>query len=142
MSLDPAGGVRIRHDGITLRGTKVDCRDMPDMLPVLSTMAALAQGESVFENIAHVRLKESDRVAAMLQLNKMGANLQVEGDVMRVAGVPGLRGRRLSSFNDHRVLMSLALAGTRATGETALTYPHAYRISYPTFFDDLQGVRA
>lgn len=140
MSPDPAGGVRIRHDGITLRGTKVDCRDMPDMLPVLSTMAGLAQGESVFENIAHVRLKESDRVAAMLQLNKMGANLQVEGDVMRVAGVPGLRGRRLSSFNDHRVLMSLALAGTRATGETALTYPHAYRISYPTFFDDLTGI--
>ncbi|WP_416981228.1 3-phosphoshikimate 1-carboxyvinyltransferase [Streptomyces sp. T028] len=135
-----AGGVRIRHDGTRPRGTTVDCREVPDMLPVLCTLAALAQGETVFEHIGHVRLKESDRVAAMLQLNSMGADLTLEGDRLRVRGVSSLTGARVSSYNDHRVLMSLALAGTRAHGVTTLTYPKAYRISYPGFLSDLTGL--
>ncbi|MEU9325937.1 3-phosphoshikimate 1-carboxyvinyltransferase [Streptomyces canus] len=141
MALDEAaGGVRIRHDGTRLRGTTVDCRQVPDMLPVLSTLAALADGETVFEHVGHVRLKESDRVAAMLQLNAMGADLTLDGDQLRVRGVGSLTGARLSSYNDHRVLMSLALAGTRAHGVTTLTYPKAYQISYPGFLTDLTGL--
>ncbi|XES01408.1 3-phosphoshikimate 1-carboxyvinyltransferase [Streptomyces sp. S1D4-11] len=132
---EEAGGVRIRHDGISLNAVTVDCRDVPDMLPILSTMATFAQGETVFHNIAHTRLKESDRAAAMLQLNAMGGDLQISGDALRVRGVGGLSGARLSSFNDHRVLMSLAVAGSRAESPSTLTYPHAYRISYPTFLD-------
>ncbi|MER6546730.1 3-phosphoshikimate 1-carboxyvinyltransferase [Streptomyces sp. NPDC001250] len=135
-----AGGVRIRHDGTRLRGTTVDCREVPDMLPVLSTLAALAEGETVFEHVGHVRLKESDRVAAMLQLNAMGADLTLEGDRLRVRGMRALTGARLSSYNDHRVLMSLALAGTKAHGVTTLTYPKAYQISYPGFLSDLTGL--
>ncbi|KOX06491.1 3-phosphoshikimate 1-carboxyvinyltransferase [Streptomyces sp. NRRL B-1140] len=135
-----ADGVRIRHDGIRLRGTTVDCREVPDMLPVLCTLAGLADGETVFEHIGHVRLKESDRVAAMLQLNAMGADLTVEGDRLRVRGVIAFRGARVSSYNDHRILMSLALAGTKAHGVTTLTYPNAYQISYPGFLEDLTGL--
>ncbi|MFB7182128.1 3-phosphoshikimate 1-carboxyvinyltransferase [Streptomyces sp. NPDC056257] len=135
-----ADGVRIRHDGIRLRGTTVDCREVPDMLPVLCTLAGLAEGETVFEHIGHVRLKESDRVAAMLQLNAMGADLTVEGDRLRVRGVPAFTGARVSSYNDHRILMSLALAGTKAHGVTTLTYPKAYQISYPGFLEDLTGL--
>ncbi|WP_035804570.1 3-phosphoshikimate 1-carboxyvinyltransferase [Kitasatospora mediocidica] len=141
MELDEqAGGLRIRHDGVRLRATTVDCREIPDMLPVLSVLAAVAQGETVFENIRHVRLKESDRVAAMLQLNAMGGDLTVEGDRLRVRGVAALTGARLSSYNDHRVLMSLALAGTRAARTGTLSYPRAYRISYPGFLDDMTGL--
>ncbi|MFF3674993.1 3-phosphoshikimate 1-carboxyvinyltransferase [Streptomyces sp. NPDC002120] len=135
-----ADGVRIRHDGIRLRGTTVDCREVPDMLPVLCTLAGLAEGETVFEHIGHVRLKESDRVAAMLQLNAMGADLTVEDDRLRVRGVPAFTGARVSSYNDHRILMSLALAGTKAHGVTTLTYPKAYQISYPGFLEDLTGL--
>ncbi|MBV8530342.1 MAG: 3-phosphoshikimate 1-carboxyvinyltransferase, partial [Candidatus Eremiobacteraeota bacterium] len=79
MSYDAlAGAVRVKHEGIDLRGVRVDCRDIPDMLPVLSTLGTFAKGETVLENIRHVRLKESDRVAAMLQLNRMGGRLELE----------------------------------------------------------------
>lgn len=136
MELDEAaGGVRVRQDRPELKGVSVDCRDVPDMLPILSTLGSFAYGESVFHNIAHTRLKESDRAAAMLQLNAMGGDLELDGDALRVRGVEGLVGAKLSSFNDHRVLMSLAVASSRARGQSTLTYPNAYRISYPTFLD-------
>jgi cyclohexanecarboxylate-CoA ligase len=136
MELDEkAGGVRIQQDTPLLKGVTVDCREVPDMLPILSTLGTFAYGESMFHNIAHTRLKESDRAAAMLQLNSMGGDLELVGDALRVRGVGGLVGARLSSFNDHRVLMSLAVASSRARGHSTLTYPNAYRISYPTFLD-------
>jgi 3-phosphoshikimate 1-carboxyvinyltransferase len=56
---DPGGPVRVRHDGISLRPVQVDCRTVPDMLPVLSVLASLAEGTSVLDNVAHIRLKES-----------------------------------------------------------------------------------
>lgn len=137
---EEAGGVRIRHDGVPLKGVRVDCREVPDMVPVLSTMATFAEGETVFENVAHTRLKESDRAAAMLQLNEMGGDLELSGDALRARGVGGLVGARLSSFNDHRVLMALAVAASRAEGRSTLTYPHAYRISYPGFLDAMNTI--
>lgn len=139
MELDEeAGGVRVRHDGVDLKGIEVDCREVPDMLPILSTLGTFARGESVFRHVAHTRLKESDRAAAMLQLNAMGGELELDGETLRVArGVKRLVGSKLSSFNDHRVLMSLAVAASRASGCSTLTYPHAYRISYPAFLESM-----
>jgi 3-phosphoshikimate 1-carboxyvinyltransferase len=142
MELDPAaGGMRVRHDGVRLRGVEIDCRPMPDMLPVLSTMGQFAEGETRFSNVAHVRLKESDRVVSMLQLNRMGGDVEEQGDELVVRGIAGdLTGSPLSSFNDHRVHMSLAVAASRAGGESSLTYPNAYRISYPGFLDDMRAI--
>jgi 3-phosphoshikimate 1-carboxyvinyltransferase len=141
MTEDPATGlVRVRHDGIRLRPTHVDCRSVPDMLPILSVLGSAADGETTFTNVAHVRLKESDRVTAMTQLNQMGANLEQRRDTLICRGVRELRGADLSSFNDHRVLMSLAVAGTLAEGETRLTFPRAYRISYPRFLEEMNAV--
>jgi 3-phosphoshikimate 1-carboxyvinyltransferase len=133
-------GLRIRHDGVRMRATKINCRELPDMLPVLSTLACFADGETVFEHVEHVRLKESDRVAAMTQLNKMGGAVRMDCDRLLVRGVAGLSGATLSSFNDHRVLMSLALAGSVAEGRTRLSYPNAYRISYPSFLNDMRAL--
>lgn len=135
-----AGAVRVRHDGSPLTATEVDCRDMPDMLPVLSTMASFARGTTVLRNVGHARLKESDRASAMLQLNRMGGRLELAEETLRVHGVPALTGAHLSSFNDHRVLMSLAVAASRAAGRSSLTYPHAYRISYPEFLTAMNGI--
>lgn len=138
---DPETGlVRVRHDGITLSPVEVDCRDVPDMLPILSVLGTFAEGVTVLEHVAHVRLKESDRVSAMLQLNRMGGRLDQHGDRLVVEGVRSLTGADISSFNDHRVLMSLAIAASRADGETRLTYPNAYRISYPRFLDEMNGI--
>jgi len=135
-----ASTVRVRHDGAPLRGVEIDCREMPDMLPIFSVLGAFATGTTRFTNVEHVRLKESDRVAAMLQLARMGARVEMQGGDLVCHGVRRLRATPLSSYNDHRVLMSLAVAGTRADGESTLTYPNAYRISYPRFLDDMTAI--
>lgn len=134
--------VRVRHDGLRLRAVRLDCRETPDILPILCTLASFADGETILENVDHIRLKESDRVAAMMQLNRMGGDLRVEGRNLRIRGVGELTGHDVSSFNDHRVLMSLAVAGTRAEGHTLITYPNAYRISYPEFLEAMNGIGA
>jgi cyclohexanecarboxylate-CoA ligase len=141
MSYDPqARAVRVKHDGIELRGLRIDCRDCPDMLPILATLGTFAKGTTTLENISHIRLKESDRVSAMLQLNRMGGRLELRDDRLVVHGVSSLFGARLSSFNDHRILMSLAVAASRAEGQSSLTYPNAYRISYPRFLEAMRSI--
>jgi 3-phosphoshikimate 1-carboxyvinyltransferase len=73
----------------------------------------------------------------MLQLRKMGAHVEFDGNDLVFEGVEQLHGANLSSYNDHRVLMALTVAGSTATGVTELSFPHAYRISYPEFLDHL-----
>jgi 3-phosphoshikimate 1-carboxyvinyltransferase len=141
MTRDPeTGWIRVKHDGLRLRPVRVDCRTVPDMLPVLSVLGSHARGTTVLDNVAHVRLKESDRVTAMLQLNRMGGRLRVEGDRLICEGVEQLAAAELSSFNDHRVLMALAVASSRTTGESLLTYPNAHRISFPQFLDQMNSI--
>jgi 3-phosphoshikimate 1-carboxyvinyltransferase len=110
------------------------------MVPILSTLASLARGRTVLSHVAHAQLKESDRPSSMLQLRKMGAHVSFDGNDMEFEGVRQLRGASLSSFNDHRVQMALAIAGSTATGVTELSYPHAYRISYPEFVDHMNTI--
>jgi 3-phosphoshikimate 1-carboxyvinyltransferase len=76
----------------------------------------------------------------MLQLNRLGGAANQTPTELHVSGVDSLRAARMSSFNDHRVLMSLAVAATRAEGRSTLTYPRAYRISYPTFLEEMTGI--
>jgi cyclohexanecarboxylate-CoA ligase len=139
---EATGWTRIRHDGLTLQPFDLDANSFPDLVPVLSVLATFADGTSHLRDVGHARLKESDRVAAMLQLNRLGGDVQQERTVMHIHGDPHgqYHGASLSSFNDHRVLMSLAVAGTRCEGETSLTYPHAYRVSYPEFLEAMTGI--
>jgi cyclohexanecarboxylate-CoA ligase len=132
--------ISMDHDGTPPEGGPLDCRDIPDMVPILSVLATRARGRSALGHVAHVRLKESDRVASMLQLRKMGAKVEFDGNDMTFVGVRRLRGATLSSFNDHRVLMALTVAGSIAAGVTELSYPHAYRISYPEFLDHMNAL--
>ncbi len=137
---DDGLSISIDHDGTPPVAGRLDCRDLPDMVPILSTLASRARGRTVLSHVAHVRLKESDRVASMLQLRKMGARVEFDGNDMEFEGVDRLHGAELSSFNDHRVLMALTVAGSTADGVTELSYPHAYRISYPEFLDHMNAI--
>jgi len=137
---DDGLSISIDHDGTPPIAGRLDCRDLPDMVPILSTLASRARGRTVLSHVAHVRLKESDRVASMLQLRKMGARVEFDGNDMEFEGVDRLHGAELSSFNDHRVLMALTIAGSTADGVTELSYPHAYRISYPEFLDHVNAI--
>jgi len=134
---DDGLSISIDHDGTPPVAGRLDCRDIPDMVPILSTLASRARGRTVLSHVSHVRLKESDRVTSMMQLRKMGARVEFDGNDMEFHGVDRLHGAELSSYNDHRVLMALAIAGSTATGVTELSYPHAYRISYPEFADHM-----
>lgn len=139
----PADGmsITIEHDGTPPLAGRLDMREIPDMVPILSTLAARARGRTVLSHVSHVRLKESDRVLSMLQLNKMGARVEFDGNDMEFHGVDRLHGASLSSYNDHRVLMALAIAGSTAdTGITELSFPHAYKISYPEFIEQMTAI--
>jgi cyclohexanecarboxylate-CoA ligase len=139
----PADGmsISIEHDGTPPVAGRLDMREIPDMVPILSVLASRARGRTVLSHVSHVRLKESDRVLSMLQLNKMGARVEFDGNDMEFHGVDELHGAALSSYNDHRVLMALAIAGSAAkTGITELSYPHAYKISYPEFIDQMTAI--
>jgi 3-phosphoshikimate 1-carboxyvinyltransferase len=137
---DDEMSISIEHDGTPPVAGHLDCRDIPDMVPILATLASRARGRTVLSHVSHVRLKESDRVASMLQLRKMGAHVEFDGNDMEFEGVDRLHGAELSSYNDHRVLMALAIAGSAASGVTELSYPYAYKISYPEFADHMNTI--
>jgi len=135
--------VRPDEETVVVRGSRrleaisLDCRDCPDLLPIVCVAAALARGRSELRHVGHVRHKESDRVAAMLQLRRMGGRLELDGETLVVEGVNRLSGAEVSTCNDHRVAMAFAVAGARAHGCTTLTFPGAHRASYPEFPDHL-----
>ncbi len=139
MQINPEQGtIHVRHDGIRLEsGLTINMQHIPDLIPAICVVASLATGTTVLKNINHGRMKESDRVKAMLQLNKMGADIRESGDDLIIRGVDRLRGNLITSYDDHRVQMAFALAGTRAYGETFITHPNAFRISYPEFMDHM-----
>ena len=137
---DDGLSISIDHDGTPPVAGRLDVRDIPDMLPILSTLASRARGRTVLSHVSHAQLKESDRVASMLQLRKMGARVEFDGTDMEFQGVSRLHGAELSSFNDHRILMALAIAGSTAEGVTEISFPHAYRISYPEFIDHINAM--
>src|SRR5579875_1757656 len=129
--------ISIEHDGTPPVAGRLDCRDIPDMVPILSTLASRARGRTVLSHVAHAQLKESDRVSAMLQLRRMGAKVEFDGNDLEFQGVERLHGAELSSYNDHRILMALTVAGSTASGMTEISFPHAYRISYPEFVEHM-----
>jgi 3-phosphoshikimate 1-carboxyvinyltransferase len=132
--------IRIVHSGVTLHGILVDMRTIPDLLPILCVAAAVAKGRTTLTNIGPCRLKESNRVKAMLQLRKMGVSIEEKGDALVIDGGGPLTGATFSSYRDHRVEMALAIAGTYAAGATEVTCPTAYKSSYPEFLEHMRSL--
>ena len=125
-------------DGITVTGGKlravsVDMADMPDMVPTLAVVAAFAQGATVIENVAHLKAKESDRLAATCtELQKMGIDAVAESDRLVVTGGKP-KGAEIQTYDDHRIAMSFAMAGMAVPGVSILD-PHCVEKSFPEFW--------
>jgi 3-phosphoshikimate 1-carboxyvinyltransferase len=114
-----------------------------DEIPVLCLAAALASGTTVIRSAGELRHKESDRIAGTAAgLRALGARVDVDGDDLRVEGGAPLRGAETDSLDDHRLAMTFAIAGLVAAGVTTVGRPGSAAVSYPGFFDDLEGVRA
>lgn len=130
------GGVRVRGDG-RLRGIAVDMNAMPDAVPTLAVLAAFASGPTRISNIAHLRHKESDRIAALeTEVRKLGATVRASDDALEIHPAP-LRGGLIETYNDHRLAMSFALAGLRIPG-IEIENPQCVRKSFPGFWQEFE----
>ncbi len=111
-------GITVERRG-RLEGISVDMAAMPDVVPTLAVVAAFAHGRTVISNIAHLRIKECDRLHAVVtELTKMGAKVEELGDSMIIDGEGGenLRGAQIETYRDHRMAMSFAVAGLKIPG--------------------------
>lgn len=145
-----AMGARVEWRGTDLRcacaglhGTDIDLGDAPDLFPMVAVLCACAEGRSRIYNAAHVRLKESDRIAATATfLKDMGADVQETPDGCVIRGGRPLRGAAVDSHDDHRILMAAAVAAMVADGETIISDGQCHRISYPGFVQDMRSLGA
>lgn len=122
-----------------LKGITVDMADCPDIVPTVAAVAAFAEGETKIENIAHLRIKECDRLHAMaVELGKIGIETVEYTDYLIIKGNPELQNLeneiQFLSYNDHRIVMSLSLLNLRGI-KTAFDNPWAITKSFPEFFD-------
>ena len=112
-----------------------------DELPVLFAIATQAEGETVIRDAAELRVKESDRIAAMAEnLRRLGAKVKELPDGMVIEGPMRLKGAELEGFSDHRVVMACAVAALYAQGETIIHGAEWAEISFPDFFELLAEV--
>jgi len=129
-----AGEITIERSALT--GTTVDVGDTPDLLPTIAVLGAVADGDTVIENCEHVRYKETDRVSAMAtELEKMGVSVTEEHDTLTIhGGESTLSEATVAGYHDHRIIMSLAVAGLVAEGTTTVEGAEHVDISFPNFF--------
>lgn len=127
-----------------LQGTTIDVGNTPDLLPTIAVLGAAASGTTRITNAEHVRYKETDRVTAMAEeLSTMGASVEEETDSLLIHGEKSqLTGTTVDGRGDHRVIMSLAIAGLIAEGETTITGAEHIDVSYPDFFEVLAALGA
>lgn len=124
-------------DKIAAGGAVVDCQDVPDLVPVLSVLAAVSPGVTEFINAGRLRIKESDRLATTAGvLTALGGDVQERPDGLTVTGKERLAGGTVDSANDHRIAMSAAVASLACEGPVVLTGAQAVNKSYPAFWDD------
>jgi 5-enolpyruvylshikimate-3-phosphate synthase len=121
-----------------LEGIEVDMGDMPDVAPTLAVVAAFAEGTTIINNIAHLRIKECDRLSAVVnELRKLGAEVEEEPARMIIHGKQGgrtLHGASIATYNDHRMAMSFAVAGLRIPG-VYIGNPQCVVKSFPDFWE-------
>jgi 3-phosphoshikimate 1-carboxyvinyltransferase len=142
-NLGEASGT-IEIEGTLLKATRIAGKEIPnviDELPILSVAAALAEGTTVISDAAELRVKETDRLAAIAShLMAMGVPVVEKQDGLEITGGRPLKGARLDSLGDHRIAMAFAVAGLFAEGETVITGTDCVNTSYPGFYDVLKLV--
>jgi 3-phosphoshikimate 1-carboxyvinyltransferase len=133
--LEPHGIVEVT--GVPLKGTVIQGKEVPqviDELPILAVAGALANGTTIIRHAEELRIKETDRIAAIAHnLRVMGAKVAEINDGLEIHGPAALHGARVASFGDHRIAMAFAVAGLFAEGETIIQDADCIRESYPGF---------
>ena len=132
----------VRVEGGTLKGAIIAAADtaaLIDEIPVLAAIAPYTATGVEIRDARELRVKESDRIAAIAaNLRAMGAQMEERDDGLRIPGGQKLHGAEIDSFGDHRIAMAFAVAALRAEGETTIRGADAAVISYPGFFEALE----
>lgn len=136
---EPTADLLVRTS--TLHGTTIGGSVIPaliDEIPMLAVMAAFADGTTIIKDAAELKVKESDRIAVMVEnLSRMGADITATDDGMIIHGGRPLHGAEIDSHLDHRIAMSFAVAGTIVDGPLSILGGDCVNISYPDFYSDL-----
>ena len=130
---EPSGG--------KMRGKVIDAEQIPDMVPVLALVAALADGKTEIINAGRLRIKESDRLKTVTEvLDTLGADIRELPEGLEICGVKRLRGGTVDGFNDHRIVMMAAVASLVCSGKVRISGWKAVNKSYPAFFEVMKEV--
>ena len=122
-----------------LKGGVFDLNAIPDTLPALSVAAAFAEGDTILGNVEQARIKETDRIKVMREnLNELGVEAEERRDALVVHGKGSVKGGKAKGYGDHRVIMALAILGTRTEEKTEIDDVSAASVTFPTFFDLLE----
>ena len=141
--LDKFGAkVTVRGDSVCvqkrqLNAIELDCENIPDLVQIISVVASFANGVTVLKKVSRLRLKESDRVQAIIdQLHAAGIRCDYDGGVLFIyGGAP--HGAAFSGGNDHRTVMSATVLALAAQGESTVTNAEPFSKSYPNFYKDI-----
>ncbi len=137
---EPVGVVEVT--GAPLKGTVIQGKEVPqlvDELPILAVAGAVASGTTVIRQAQELRVKETDRIAAIAHnLRMMGAQVIELSDGLEIHGRGALRAARVASFGDHRIAMAFAVAGMFADGETVVQDVDCVQTSYPEFQETME----
>jgi len=139
-STEPVADLEVSHG--PLRGTVVEAVEVPlaiDELPLVGLLGCFAEGETIVRGAGELRLKESDRIATVVDgLRGLGGELEATADGFVVTGTGGLRGGRIEAHGDHRLAMMGAVAGLASREGVEVVGMDAAAVSYPGFVGDLE----
>ena len=139
---EPAGDIEVRAS--RLRGTIIEAEEVPlaiDELPLVALMGCFAEGETIVRGAAELRIKESDRIATVVDgLSGLGAEIEAASDGFWVLGGGGLRGGSIDAHGDHRLALLGAVAGLASREGVEVVGMEAAAVSYPGFGDDVAAL--
>ena len=134
-------GIRAGVRGGRLHGIDIDMNAISDTVMTLGAVACFAEGPTTIRNVAHIRHKETDRLAALAtELRRLGAEVDEFADGLTITPRP-LHGAEVETYNDHRMAMSLALIGLKVPG-VVIKNPGCVAKTYPGYWEDLEKLRA
>ena len=138
--------VAVENDSITvtgpseLHGIDVDLSAMPDTAQTLAVVALFAGGRTIIRGLGTLRVKETDRLAALNnELTKLAQAISIESDSLQIDPPPKLQAAEIDTYDDHRMAMSFALAATKSPG-IVIKDAECVNKTYPNYFDDLRNV--
>ncbi len=140
------GKVKLYSDATELsgrieRGLVYDCEDIPDIVPTLAVMGMFAPEKFVLKNVSRLKFKESDRISAVVEnINALGGKCEYKAPDLIVYPQAEYDGAIIKTFDDHRIAMSFAIAGTKING-VVIDNPACVEKSYPNFWEDFEEYR-